>query len=178
MTDNASPERPHENCYWLLPGRFLAGEYPGNRDPHKARQRLDRYLDAGVTFFLDLTEPHELEPYQPILKEAAAARNLDVEYERLQIRDVDVPDSPDHMREILDTIDAALADGHTVYLHCWGGIGRTGTTAGCWLVRHGQSGDEALATIARHWQTVAKRYRQPRSPETDAQHAYVRHWQE
>lgn len=178
MNDKTAVERPHDNCYWLLPGRFLAGEYPGHQHARVARQRLDRYLDAGVTFFLDLTKPHELEPYESILAEAAAARNLAVEYRRISIRDVDVPDSPDHMRQILDTIDTALDAGHTVYLHCWGGIGRTGTTAGCWLVRHGQSGEEALATIARYWQTVAKRHRQPRSPETDAQHAYVRNWQE
>ena len=35
-----------------------------------------------------------------------------------------------------------------VYVHCWGGIGRTGTVVGCWLVRHGMTGDEALAEFA------------------------------
>lgn len=171
-------KRPHQNCYWLKPGKLLAGEYPGNPDLKVARRRIDAHLDAGVTFFLDLTAEHELVPYDEILVEAAADRNLDVEYRRLPIRDADVPHSPAYMRQILDTIDQAIAAGHTVYLHCWGGIGRTGTTAGCWLVRHGQSGEEALQTIARHWQTVAKRYRKPRSPETDAQHAYVRAWKE
>lgn len=34
----------------------------------------------------------------------------------------------------------ALAAGQTVYVHCYGGIGRTGTVVGCWLVRHGLSG--------------------------------------
>ena len=32
------------------------------------------------------------------------------------------------MQEILDAVDRALAAGRNVYLHCWGGIGRTGTT--------------------------------------------------
>ena len=27
--------RPHDNCYWLLPGRMLAGEYPGVADPQQ-----------------------------------------------------------------------------------------------------------------------------------------------
>lgn len=170
--------RPHENCYWVQPGRLMAGEYPGDRDPGRARQRLDAYLDAGVTFFLDLTEPGELVPYQPVLLEAAAERGIHVEYRRLPIRDADVPRAPAAMARILDVIDEALAAGHTVYVHCWGGIGRTGTTVGCWLVRNGQSGEEALQTIAGHWQTVAKRNRYPYSPETAAQHNYVRNWVE
>ena len=40
-----------------------------------------------------------------------------------------------------------LAGGRTVYLHCRGGIGRTGTVLGCYLVRQGQTAEEALASI-------------------------------
>mgnify|MGYP001183670482 CR=1 FL=1 len=47
---------------------------------------------------------------------------------------------------------------------------------GCHLVHRGRSGDEALAEIARHWQTVEKNTRHPRSPETPEQMAYVRLW--
>lgn len=89
------------------------------------------------------------------------------------ILDVSVPHTSAMMIGILDALDTAIADGHTIYLHCWGGIGRTGTVVGCWLVRHGMTGDEALSTIAHHWQGVAKRVYHPRSPETDEQHAYV-----
>jgi hypothetical protein len=170
--------RPHANCYWVKPDQLLAGEYPGNPDPLEARRRLERYLDAGITFFVDLTEPHELDWYDEILGQAAAARGLEVEYRRLSIRDVDIPRSRAEMVHILDTIDRALASGNRVYVHCWGGVGRTGTTVGCWLVRHGQSGEEALQTIARHWQTVAKRNRHRYSPETFAQKQYVRTWPE
>jgi len=35
------------------------------------------------------------------------------------------------MHEILDTIDAALSAKRIVYVHCWGGVGRTGTVIGC-----------------------------------------------
>ena len=38
---------------------------------------------------------------------------------------------------ILDRIDTALDDGENVYVHCWGGSGRTGMVVGCWLRRHG-----------------------------------------
>jgi protein-tyrosine phosphatase len=82
------------------------------------------------------------------------------------------------MRAILDTIDGALAEGRTVYFHCWGGIGRTGTVAGCWLVRHGMRGAEALAVVDGHMRTTGKGRQVPRSPETEAQCAYVRGWKE
>ncbi len=82
------------------------------------------------------------------------------------------------MVDILDTIDAALEEGRTVYVHCWGGVGRTGTVVGCWLVRHGRTGEEALAQVAEWWRGVEKVWRQPESPETPEQCEYVRNWTE
>ena len=168
---------PHGNCYRVAP-QVIAGEYPGSKGRGDAQARIARHLDAGITCFLDLTKAGELAPYADVLAQAAAARGREALHHRMPIRDGSIPTSPATMRAILDTLDAALAAGHTVYVHCRGGIGRTGTVVGCWLVRHGMTGDEALATIARHWQGVEKFWRQPRSPETDEQHAYVRAWRE
>ena len=72
----------------------------------------------------------------------------------------------------------ALDDDKSVYVHCWGGIGRTGTVVGCWLVRHGMTGDEALAQIVEWWRGMEKARIHPRSPQTREQHAYVRNWAE
>ena len=81
------------------------------------------------------------------------------------------------MVAILDAIDHALAEGRNVYVHCWGGVGRTGTVVGCWLVRHGRTGDEALDQVADWWQSMEKADRR-RSPETREQRTYVREWAE
>ncbi len=166
--------RPDANTYWAGE-RLLAGEYPGHWDDAVARQRLQAYLDAGVTCFVDLTEEGELVPYRDLLPDHGSAGGP-ILYRRMAIRDMALPRSPELMAAILDQIDQAVAAGHTVYVHCWGGVGRTGTVVGCHLVRHGMSGDQALAEIARHWQTVEKRTRHPRSPETPEQMAYVRLW--
>ena len=40
--------------------------------------------------------------------------------------------------------------GERVEAACGGGIGRTGTALGCWLVGQGLSGSDALALIARN----------------------------
>ena len=79
-----------------------------------------------------------------------------------------------HMTRILDDIDAALADGGTAYVHCWGGIGRTGTVVGCWLVRHGLDRGDPIATIARLRRAVLDSFMP--SPQTTAQRAMVTGW--
>ena len=78
------------------------------------------------------------------------------------------------MAEILDTLDAALAQGETVYVHCFGGIGRTGTVVGCWLVRHGLTGEQALAQIAAWREGTPDEWNQ--SPETASQRQMALAW--
>lgn len=166
--------RPNDNSYWLSE-RLLASQYPGHWDDAVARQRLQAYLDAGITYFIDLTEEGELVPYNDLLPDHGPDGRR-VVYQRMAIRDLGLPRAPEFMAAILDKIDQAIGAGHTVCVHCWGGVGRTGTVVGCHLVRCGMSGEQALAEIARHWQTVEKRARHPRSPQTPEQAAYVRLW--
>jgi atypical dual specificity phosphatase len=48
--------RPFEHCYWLLPGRVLAGEHPGARGSAALMaQRLRTLQACGVGCFIDLT---------------------------------------------------------------------------------------------------------------------------
>jgi protein-tyrosine phosphatase len=133
-------------------------------------------LASEVTFFLDLTEAHELDPYAVLLHEEAAAAGKTVEYRRMPIRDVSVPKTRQEMVDILDAIDTAMASGQLVYVHCWGGVGRTGTVVGCYLVRHGSSGPQALRELARLWQAMEKSQVRLQSPETAEQVRFVGHW--
>ena len=172
MTDeSANPPRPIENCYWVVPGKLLAGEYPRNLDEASSRVKLAQLTEAGVAAFIDLTEADDhLEPYDHLLDGAS--------HERFAIRDVSVPASPEVTRDALDAIDGHLEAGRMVYVHCWGGVGRTGTIIGCWLARHhGESGDAALERLQDLWRANPKSRRRC-SPETEAQREYVRGWRE
>lgn len=92
----------------------------------------------------------------------------------MAIRDVDVCE-PWQMHAILATLRCALDSDETVYLHCWGGVGRTGTAVGCRLVESAQhDGASALEEIARLRQHTQRAHRT--SPETDAQRAVVLGW--
>lgn len=174
---NLMTGRPISASYWVVPNRFLAGEYPGSHDENSARRRIAALLDTGITEFIDLTKPGELVPYDPILKELARAYALSVAYTRLPIQDRGLP-SFETMRTILDTIDLALHDDRKIYVHCWGGVGRTGMVVGCYLVRQGMTGEQALAQIAAWWLDSPQKIYFPRSPETDAQVEFVRNWRE
>ncbi len=72
---NAPNQLPTPDGYWVVPGLLLAGESPGDRMEAEARRKLRRFLDGGITYFLDLTEEDEgLEPYAGLLQDEAAAR--------------------------------------------------------------------------------------------------------
>ena len=162
-------ERPIENCYWVEPGKLLAGEYPRTKDDEEeSTERLRKFEAAGIGAFIDLTEANELQPYEDLLVSAS--------HQRFPIRDVSVPKSVEQTVAILDAIDAHLANGVCVYVHCWGGIGRTGVIIGCWLARHGLAGEAALARLRHLWWQCPKSARR-RSPETAEQECYITGWE-
>ena len=81
------------------------------------------------------------------------------------------------MSRILDAIDAEIARGGIAYIHCWGGVGRTGTTVGCWFARHGHEGNAALTALRARWNTNPKLAHRD-TPQTAAQRNYIRDWRE
>jgi len=167
------PPKPDPNTYWVVPAKLLAGEYPGAPDPEDTRTRLKMFLAAGVRHFVDLTEAGELEPYSEFLTEEGGSGTS---YERFPIRDVSVPEEPETMATIIAAIDRAMAKEGITYVHCWGGVGRTGLAVACWLQEQGLTPDEALTVLADKWRSCAKSQLKPDSPETTEQVRWVRAW--
>ena len=166
---------PISESYWVEPGRFLAGEHPAKFEVESTRKRLDALLEAGFDTFIDLTQSGEAFPYTSILLEQAKAYEVKAKHHRFAIGDFGLP-SPEQMNKILDTLEDGLQSGRKIYLHCWGGIGRTGTTVGCYLVRQGKTPEEALDQLSAWWQGVPKSQVHPRSPETQEQVNFIRSW--
>ncbi|MDB2496370.1 ADP-ribosylglycohydrolase family protein [Verrucomicrobiales bacterium] len=168
---------PFPNSYWLEPGRILCGEYPRDFDDLEDHEGMGAILGAGARVFIDLTEGGELKPYAPIALANALGLGIDpgdLEFHRHPIRDVSVPRNRGEMRAILRAIRLARQQGKTVYLHCWGGRGRTGTVAGCALRDlFGLDGNEALELLFERWRACAKSEWSD-SPETEEQTGFVR----
>ena len=164
-------EKPIENCYWVVPGQLLAGEYPRNYDEESSAAKVAALTDWGIAAFIDLTEEGELGPYTQWLDPEKHV------HQRFPIRDAGTPSRPELAVSVLDAIDEHLAAGRQVYVHCHGGIGRTGTMVGCWLSRHGEPGAAALGHLADLWEECPKSH-WTRSPETAAQCLYVINWRE
>jgi protein-tyrosine phosphatase len=166
---------PILESYWVEENRLLAGEYPGGYDPETTRRRMGVFLETGVYTFIDLTQSNELLPYENILKEQAKIYGVNAEYHHFPIRDHTTP-STKMMTAILNTIDETINNGGCVYVHCWGGVGRTGMVVGCYLVRHGNSNEQALAQVNKLYKTRPKNPYLVRSPETDEQIEFILNW--
>ncbi len=175
-----TPDAPYERSYWVLPGKLLAGYYPGDRDPDTSRAKLEALVDAGVRHVVNLMEEQRLDnngkplDYPSQMAVIARARGISVTYSHNPITDLGIP-SREKMKSILDDIDAAISDGKPVYVHCLAGIGRTGSVVGCYLSRHDIAvGPRALDMIRR------LRVNDPQaavpSPESDIQRQLVSSW--
>ena len=167
-------QTPIPDAYWVIDGLLLAGEYPGSECTASTPGKLARIVDAGIRAFVDLTQERELRAYDTQLRDVAKKSTCDVTYCRHPIRDASVPGKRE-MRSILAAIKAAMLDGRPCYVHCWGGIGRTGTVIGCWLVQEDNlSADDAIARIAQLRQSIPDA-RRP-SPENEEQRQFIRLW--
>lgn len=168
--------RPHGNCYWVVPGRVLAGEYPGGYATAQVEKRMLALVDAGVTQCFNFThEAEALPPYGQALAQAATLRGLQAFTQRHAVADFGVP-AVKGMQAALEAMDQALASGANIYLHCRAGIGRTGTAVGCFLVEQGLDAADALELIHFKWQVMDKRRAAPHSPETDEQRDFIQRW--
>ncbi len=172
------PDAMKPETYPVQPASLYAGEYPGSPDPEAAKMRIRHLVEGGVRTFIDLTTPvDELESYQPALDAVAAKTGHSLRRLSFPVPDMSIPASPEEMEGILAAIRAHLVDG-SVYVHCWGGIGRTGTVIGCWLRGTGLSGEEALARVQHLYSThMPKSSRIPKAPQTAPQRDFVKNWQ-
>lgn len=186
--DPRRPDAPPGESWWVEEPRLLAGPYPGHATRERAEQKLEAFLDAGITLFVDLTEHGEgppLHPYEPLLRRIARQRSRAaraagreaprIGYVRLPVEDMTAPPAW-QLHATLRVIEEALAADEHVYVHCWGGVGRTGTVIAARLVEQGRDGGRAIEDLA------ALRRRAPRagrpSPEAQSQRALVANWRQ
>ena len=161
--------RPLANSYWVVPGRLLAGEYPIGSDYTDARARLAQFREAGINYFIDLTEKGEMPAYQHLLP-------VYTRYQNSPIADTCVPANVSQVLELLSDIRVAVESKRCIYVHCRAGIGRTGLVVGCYLANAAGDGKSVLKELNQLWQQSERAQSWPTIPQTPEQADYIRRW--
>ena len=155
---------------------WVDGPWPGKL-ALAARPRGGDWLEDEITIwqrggvntvFSLLTSEEERD--LGISREAAEARTHGMKFLSYPIVDRQVPDSESDLATALEKLDAELAAGKNVVLHCRQGIGRTGLVAACLLLTKGVAPETAVSLLSAARGTSV--------PETPEQLEWIRHYAE
>lgn len=168
-------QTPFESSYWVIPNQLIVGEIPIGSNEKATKAKLVSLINLNVSAVINLMEADEKDHsenlffnYQSHLNEHGVLTH------QFPIKDMDVP-SPVQMMRILKQIDFYVKQRKVVYVHCWGGLGRTGTVVGCYLVSKG------LANAHNVLDVISKLKSQSgladiESPQTTAQREFILDW--
>mmetsp|Transcript_36578 Transcript_36578/g.37247 ORF Transcript_36578/g.37247 Transcript_36578/m.37247 type:complete len:562 (+) Transcript_36578:421-2106(+) len=169
--DNYCGPTPESN--WVIPGKILVGAYPASVDDQETFELLTSIMLLGITKFVCLQQEYRtrgvteqmwrsgqaLRPYfedvRTIAREKDAfpmipgIKDLSSEssykFVHFPIRDCSVTDD-DRVQALCVDLVRAVANGETLYVHCWGGHGRTGTVICIMLhLMYGLSAEESMS---------------------------------
>lgn len=136
------------NAWWskIEPYNLYLGALPLKNKGH-----LDDIMDLGVTHILSMVEDFELEDgwiNQPVKKtewENAGAVVYQIPtVDFLPLSEIEITNGIEYLRQ-------SLEDGHTVYIHCKAGVGRSASIVIAFLMHtQGMSLDEAIALVKEH----------------------------
>ena len=142
---------PIKNSYYVNRDlKIYAGEYPGDKDDERCKMKLESFAWSKFKYFYDLTCEGELAPYAHHLQD-------DQYHVRFPISDCSVPEDTASVAQLCQNIISQAeqqeedAFCNCIYIHCWGGVGRTGTIVAClyaYLMRNQGLGAEELYTKA------------------------------
>ena len=173
---------PFSRTYWVVTGQLLAGAYPGNLDPAKHNTRLTNLFNSGVRTFINLMEENESNNarvpfvrYDADIRKIAANHGERVAHLRFPIPDTRVT-TKDRMRSIIDAIDLSLSAGKPVYIHCFGGMGRTGTAICCWLLQNEFADKQDVLSVLTMLRKADHERSSRPAPENKEQKSFVLDW--
>ena len=150
---------------------IYAGEHPSIvKDRVSNCERIEQLMNEGFTDFFDLTEKFELSSYTQWLR----PDNL---YTNFPIKNLSVPISIEDTYKLIQTISeiSLQGNGRKVYIHCYGGVGRTGMIVACLLSYYYHDYD--YECVMGRFQEAYKNYTKSaymNAPETTTQREFIK----
>lgn len=128
---------PFPKSYWVISNKLIVGEIPASQTIEESHKKLSGLVNININAVINLMEADEKNRSGELFYNYSEFLNLHkIETHRFPIKDGSIP-TVERMTEILNLIDEYNSKNKIVYVHCWGGVGRTGTVIGCYLKRHG-----------------------------------------
>ncbi len=144
-------------------------------------QKLAGLIRAKVTLVVNLMEENETDHlghpffnYSSLLNKIGSESQQSIRVERFPIRDQSIP-TVAQMHAILSAITKEIEGGGTVFVHCWGGKGRTATVVGCYMLSKGLETQDSILVMLRRVTAHASEFFWP-TPQTQEQCEFVTHW--
>ncbi|CAL1171786.1 unnamed protein product [Cladocopium goreaui] len=165
----------HEKSNWLIPGWVLLGGWPfrlpkgrgsAGESEDEGAAKLASILDAGILTFISLTEHDEIRGKAYCynrFRSCAERHHALVSLPRRQAKrrgtelrflECPMPDggtcADEKVMQLLGNLIQELEDGRAVYIHCYGGHGRTGIVACALLCLFIEVAPEEAVSIFNH----------------------------
>jgi hypothetical protein len=98
---------------------------------------LRRLAADGMLHLVSLLEYEEMQDVG-LAQESELCDRHGIRFHRYPIRDHGTPEDMDDFVRFVDTLVGPARSGEAIGIHCMAGIGRSGLTAGCLMLRCGQ----------------------------------------
>jgi protein-tyrosine phosphatase len=128
-----------------VPGQLWLGSMPGR---FEAWSEFTAQAQRGdVALVVCLTPRPELAELSPEYHAALTRGRLPFRWMHVPMRNFGPPEDAAAFRRDIGAIADTLREGHSVFLHCAAGLGRTGTAAACVLKSLGLDTREAMQRV-------------------------------
>ena len=129
-----------------IPGKLYRAPMPGRWDwpLDRAMREID---EQGIDLVVSLATMREIRTEAPRYAAELEDESLPWETWDLPVPDGGIPEDEEEFLDLARDLAEELRDGANVLIHCYAGVGRTGTLAACTLMALGLGKDEALQAV-------------------------------